>query len=94
MLTLHSLLPPQGGRTQPSDLGCDIAVHCSPGVHTAVKCSLGTPFEDNVCIQTQGLGEPQLGRNSQYPLLSPTVQLCLEATNQHLPNLGTGTWKE
>lgn len=66
----------------------------SPCIHTAVKCSLVTPPEDNVPIQTQGLGEPQLGRNRQYPLLSPTVKFCLEATNQHLPDAGMGTWEE
>ena len=45
-------------------------------------------------VHIQGLGEPQLGKNRQDLSLSPTVELCLEVTNQHLPSPGMGTWKE
>lgn len=63
-LTGTSLLPQRGGRAEPSDLGCDVVVDGGPCVQAAVKCSLGTPSEDDVPIQTQGLGQPQLEGNS------------------------------
>lgn len=94
MLTLNPLLPQLRGRTQSSDLGRDVAVDGSSCIHATVKCSLVTLSEDNVPVHIQGLGKPQLGKNRPYLLLSPTVELCLEVTNQHLPSAGMGTWKE
>lgn len=88
MLTLNPLLPQLGGRTQSSDLRRDVVVDGSLCIHTTVKCSLMPLSEDNVPIHIQGLGKPQLGKNRQYLLLSPTVKLCLEVTNQHLPAQG------
>lgn len=60
----NTTLSQRGGGAKPSDLECDIVVDGGPRVHAAVKCSPGTRSEDDVPIQMQGLGEPQLGRNS------------------------------
>lgn len=88
-----SLLLQRGGRAEPSDLGCDVVVDGGPCVQAAVKCSPGTPSEEDVPIQMQGPGEPQLERNSTTHSLSPTPEVHSEAANQCSPNPGTSTWE-